>query len=111
MVSSEPSEVVRNGYDAIAARHLAWIGEIHGDPRLRFLDELQRWLPDGADVVDLGCGAGVPCTKLLAKRHSGFDLLVDEVVTMQEPEGPVTFLWILGQKRSAVRGQTLPAGR
>lgn len=57
MVSSEPSEVVRNGYDAIAARHLAWIGEIHGDPRLRFLDELQRWLPDGADVVDLGCGA------------------------------------------------------
>lgn len=51
--------------------------------------------------MDLGCGAGVPCTKLLAKRHSGFDLLVDEVVTTQEPEGPATFQWILGEKRSA----------
>jgi hypothetical protein len=26
---------------------------------------------------------------------AGFQTLVDEVVTMQEPEGPATFLWVL----------------
>jgi SAM-dependent methyltransferase len=28
-------------------------------------------------------------------RDAGFDLLIDDVVTMQEPEGPATFLWVL----------------
>ena len=37
---------------------------------MRFLDELQGRLKDGSVVVDLGCGAGVPCTQVLAERHS-----------------------------------------
>jgi ubiquinone/menaquinone biosynthesis C-methylase UbiE len=30
-------------------------------------------------------------------RASGFELLLDEVVTMREPEGEATFLWVLAQ--------------
>lgn len=56
------------GYDRIADRHLAWIDEIRGDPRLRFLRDLMALLPDRPAVLDLGCGAGVPCTALLAER-------------------------------------------
>jgi SAM-dependent methyltransferase len=63
-------DIVRAGYDAMAERHLRWIDEIEGDPRLRFLAELDRRLADGSDVVDLGCGAGVPCTARLAQRHA-----------------------------------------
>lgn len=66
----EPSRVVRDGYDAMAERHLRWLGKIEGDPRLRFLAELEARLPAGSVVVDLGCGAGVPCTAALAERHS-----------------------------------------
>ncbi len=31
-------------------------------------------------------------------RASGFTLEVDEAVTMHEPEGPVTFLWVIARK-------------
>ncbi|HEY1917264.1 MAG TPA: class I SAM-dependent methyltransferase [Streptosporangiaceae bacterium] len=67
-MTAEPRDIVAAGYDRIAARHLAWINEIHGDPRLRFLADLMAWLPAHPAVLDLGCGAGVPCTALLAER-------------------------------------------
>ena len=30
-------------------------------------------------------------------RLAGFETLLDDVVTMQEPDGPATFLWILAR--------------
>ena len=33
-------------------------------------------------------------------RESGFCLILDEVVTMKEPEGDSTFLWVLAEKPS-----------
>ena len=30
-------------------------------------------------------------------RDAGFELLLDEVLTMHEPDGPATFLWVLAQ--------------
>jgi SAM-dependent methyltransferase len=75
-VTSEPRDIVEAGYDRIAVRHLAWINEIKGDPRLRFLHDLMTRLPSQPAVLDLGCGAGVPCTALLAERGDvvGVDL-------------------------------------
>lgn len=35
-------------------------------------------------------------------RDAGFELVLDDVVTMQEPEGPSTFLWVLA--RAPLRG-------
>jgi SAM-dependent methyltransferase len=60
--------VVERGYDAAAGTHLDWLGRIEGDPRLEYLDDLLGRLPVGARVLDLGCGAGVPNTRLLAER-------------------------------------------
>jgi hypothetical protein len=31
-------------------------------------------------------------------RGAGFELLVDEIVTMREPEGDATFLWVLAER-------------
>ncbi|MEU8636929.1 class I SAM-dependent methyltransferase [Amycolatopsis sp. NPDC048633] len=73
---SDARRIVESGYDSSAERYLEWSARIADDPRLRFLAELTDRLADGADVLDLGCGAGVPCTKLLAERYDvvGVDL-------------------------------------
>jgi SAM-dependent methyltransferase len=73
---SDARRIVESGYDSSAERYLEWSARIADDPRLRFLGELTDRLADGADVLDLGCGAGVPCTALLAERHDvlGVDL-------------------------------------
>lgn len=39
---------------------------------MQFLNELIPQLPSGAKVLELGCGAGVPCTQLLVE--SGLDV-------------------------------------
>jgi SAM-dependent methyltransferase len=67
-MTDEPNDIVEAGYDLVADRHLAWIDEIRGDPRLRFVRELQARLPEHPTILDLGCGAGVPCTALLAEH-------------------------------------------
>ncbi|GHG20251.1 MULTISPECIES: class I SAM-dependent methyltransferase [Amycolatopsis] len=73
---SDARQVVESGYDRIAQRYLEWSARIPDDPRRRFAAELTGRLDDGAPVLDLGCGAGVPSTAALAERHDvlGVDL-------------------------------------
>ena len=61
-------ELVERGYDMVAERYLELAARTEGDPRLRFLDDLAARLPDGAAVLDLGCGAGRPNLERLARR-------------------------------------------
>jgi trans-aconitate methyltransferase len=61
-------EGVEAGYDEIAARYLDWINQVEDDPRLRYLNEVLKRVPTRPAALDLGCGAGVPCTALLAER-------------------------------------------
>lgn len=67
-MSDPRKKVVQAGYDEIGERYVSWSGKIAGDPRDRFLEEFAQRLSDGARVLDLGCGAGVPSTQLLAQR-------------------------------------------
>jgi len=63
--------VVEQGYDQIAPRYLQWATtESHSSPRLKYLHKLLDLLPEKSRVLELGCGAGVPCTQLLANSHS-----------------------------------------
>ena len=43
---------------------------------MEWLRDLDARLPDGADVLELGCGRGVPGTRQLARRHrvTGVDI-------------------------------------
>jgi cyclopropane fatty-acyl-phospholipid synthase-like methyltransferase len=75
-------ELVRAGYDAMAGRYLAWSAEIVDDHRERLLGELLDRLPAGSDVVDLGCGAGIPSTLAIAKaghRVRGVDVSEEQI--------------------------------
>ena len=62
----KPKSLVRDGYDAIARDYLAARGSDSDDVRL--LDDLIARLPDGARVLDGGCGAGEPVTRILNQR-------------------------------------------
>jgi SAM-dependent methyltransferase len=74
-VVRNPKEIVARGYDAIALRYAEWAGKVDS-PALEWLRELDARLPDGANVLELGCGRGVPGTRELARRHrvTGVDI-------------------------------------
>ena len=67
---------VADGYDRIAERYLDWGHGVQDDPRARMLALFAARLPDGARVLDIGCGAGVPSTAELARRFrvTGVDI-------------------------------------
>lgn len=57
--------IVRDGYNAIAAKYLTTRSEESEDVQL--LQELVERLPKDAKVLDAGCGAGVPVTIYLSR--------------------------------------------
>ncbi len=75
------TELVGRGYDAIGARFNAWRDQIVGDPRRAWEEELVSRLRDGARVLELGCGAGVPDTQRLATRFhvTGVDISAEQL--------------------------------
>ena len=64
----EPKRIVEQGYDAIAERYALW-HRANDWPVERFARELDARLVDRSEVLELGCGDGVPATRLLAQRH------------------------------------------
>jgi SAM-dependent methyltransferase len=74
-VAGDPKQIVARGYDAIALRYAEWAGQV-ASPALEWLRDLDARLPDAANVLELGCGRGVPGTRHLARRHrvTGVDI-------------------------------------
>jgi SAM-dependent methyltransferase len=74
-------QIVADGYDEIGETFSEWKGRIVGDPRAAWRGELVSRLPQGARVLDLGCGDGVPDTKLLSERFhvTGVDVSPEQV--------------------------------
>jgi SAM-dependent methyltransferase len=56
-------------------------------------DSVDEWL--GVDMFFSGFDAD---TNRRIVREAGFELLIDELVWMREPESEVAFLWVLGRK-------------
>ena len=80
-MSDPRTELVGRGYDAIGEHFAEWRDRIVGDPRREWEDELVSRLQDGARVLELGCGAGVPKTQRLAARFrlTGVDISAEQV--------------------------------
>jgi hypothetical protein len=56
-------------------------------------DWTEEWL--GVEMFFSGFDAD---TNRRLLRQLGFELLIDDVVAMREPENEATFLWVLGRK-------------
>jgi SAM-dependent methyltransferase len=84
--SDRPQDVVARGYDAGADLFAAWQRQITGSTRLERLDELLALLSDRPDVLELGSGAGVRSTRILAQRANlvGIDISAEQVRRARE---------------------------
>ncbi len=74
----EPRQIVKVGYDAIAAT-LPVLPET--SEAAQVLPELVQRLPDGAQVLDVGCGSGEPVARLLSQHFhvTGLDLSMSQL--------------------------------
>ena len=75
------AQLVADGYDAMADSWEVFRVHLGDDPRLEWLEELTRRVPEGSSVVELGCGNGTLETKLLAERYElvGVDLSEEQL--------------------------------
>ena len=89
----DPKRIVADGYDAMAERYFAWSDERPSATRLRWLDRALELIPEGSDVLELGCGAGVPMTRALATgRHvTGIDISARQIELARRNVPEATF--------------------
>jgi cyclopropane fatty-acyl-phospholipid synthase-like methyltransferase len=62
-------EEIEASYDRMADHYLR-TKDVHDPVTLAVLGQLATGLPEGATVLDPGCGAGVPATQWLARRFT-----------------------------------------
>src|SRR6185437_10805334 len=67
-VSDPRVELVGRGYDAMIDTWEQWVAQIDDDPRHQLAADLAARLPDGARVLELGCGGGTRETRDFARR-------------------------------------------
>ncbi len=87
------TEIVREGYDTIADAFADWRDRIENDPRDDWRNDLAARLPDGARVLELGCGNGVD-TRLLAERFhvTGVDVSGEQIARARAAVPDATFI-------------------
>jgi len=73
---TDPKRLVQQAYDAIADRYTELATTDASNLRMQQVGTLVELLPVGSEVLDLGCGAGVPVAKALAERYrlTGIDV-------------------------------------
>ncbi|KAJ7146470.1 S-adenosyl-L-methionine-dependent methyltransferase [Mycena epipterygia] len=82
-----PKSHVEHGYDTIADQYLAWSAPRPTTTRMGYIAELIKKLPTGADVLELGCGAGVPSTQVLVDNGlnvTGNDISAAQIALARE---------------------------
>jgi SAM-dependent methyltransferase len=90
----DPKQVVAAGYDRVAEQYLAWSGLRPSSARLRALALADERIPRGADVLELGCGAGLPMTATIARdrRLTGVDISAAQIALARRNVPGATFI-------------------
>ena len=94
MSGSDPKEIVARGYDEVAERFAQWQQGVVGDERDEWVAQLLNCLPDDPDVLELGCGAAIDSTQLLAQRGrlTGVDISTEQIRRARERVRDATFV-------------------
>jgi SAM-dependent methyltransferase len=84
--------IVQDGYNVLAEAYLR-VRSIDSED-VRLLDELSSRLPGGARVLDAGCGAGIPVTRILSERFHvvGVDISARQVALARENVSNAEFI-------------------
>jgi SAM-dependent methyltransferase/protein tyrosine phosphatase (PTP) superfamily phosphohydrolase (DUF442 family) len=80
-IVSDPRQIVTRGYDLILEEYSEWAPRVRMEERARYTAVLLGRLPPGAEVLELGCAAGLPTTWQLAGRFSvtGVDISARQI--------------------------------
>lgn len=91
---ANPKKIVADGYDRIAERHLEWALDARAEERARYTDALLHRLRPGAEVLELGCGVGIPTTLQLAERFdvTGVDISGQQIALARQNVPSARFL-------------------
>ncbi|MHA1220619.1 MAG: class I SAM-dependent methyltransferase, partial [Candidatus Heimdallarchaeota archaeon] len=86
-------EIVSLGYDKMADKYLKTRSE--DVPEVKLLPDFMKRLPVGARVLDAGCGAGEPITRLLSEKFkvSGVDISKKQIDIAREMLPYCEFIW------------------
>jgi len=89
----DPHEIVRAGYDAIAARYAAWSSSFES-PVGAWVAKFTERVPACARVLELGCGGDNPSTLELARRYDylGVDLSASQLARARRALPDARFL-------------------
>jgi SAM-dependent methyltransferase len=90
----DPRAIVAAGYDTVAERYYAWSDARPSPTRERWLANALELIPSGTDVLDLGCGAGVPMTRALAvgRQVTGVDISARQIELARAAVPDATFI-------------------
>ena len=71
-----PKQMVEEGYDRISDQYTGWTKRALKEQRTRCVEALLNTFPEKTDLLDIGCGAGLPSTKMLAQHFkvTGVDI-------------------------------------
>jgi SAM-dependent methyltransferase len=85
-VRDDLKRVIETGYDTMADGFAAWQLRIQGSTRLERVQELLDLLPLRPDILELGVGAGVRSSRLLAGRGrlTGVDISSEQLRRARE---------------------------
>lgn len=91
-MNKDHKETVKAGYNAIADRYLA--ERTRNSEDVRLLDELSTRLPEGAKVLDAGCGAGIPISQMLSEKFevTGVDFSEAQIELAKKNVPNATFI-------------------
>lgn len=92
-MDADPTELVRHGYDTVSRRYRR--DDDNPAEYTPWLTTLQRRLPGGANVLDLGCGCGIPVAKTLTDNGhhvTGVDLSAVQINRARHLVPQATFL-------------------
>jgi len=85
--------IIQEGYDKVAKEYLASRSE--NDPEVKLLPDFMKRLPVGARVLDAGCGAGEPVTRILSEKFkvTGVDISKKQIEIARENLPFCDFIW------------------
>jgi len=85
--------IIQEGYDKVAEEYLAARSE--SDPEVKLLPDFMKRLPVGARVLDAGCGAGEPITRILSEKFkvTGVDISKKQINIARENLPYCDFIW------------------
>jgi SAM-dependent methyltransferase len=92
--SIDPKQIVADSYDRIAETYAAFVERSRNDPRDRYTALVCDQLQSGAQVLELGCGGGLPTSARLAERFevTGVDLSLRQVELARTQVPRATFV-------------------